>query len=175
MDIIEIIEDAKKHLMEHGDHIPTLFVEFEGKDLVMIVFADLPDIGFTRQKKFFVLGRKTALEHKGKRVQYLYFISEAWGLHLEEGEERGPHKNLGDDPRRKELLTIQTMDASTPPKLTQLAYSAEMIRYEGKFLDLGPMDAPMECHNKLLIAFLAGALSTELSDKELGKLVGKYM
>lgn len=173
MDITQIIADAKEHLLEQGEHIPTLFAEFTDKHVACLIFADLPEVGLERQKKFFLLGRKIGLEYKKQAVLTLYFISEAWGATYRCGERR-ERVRIADDPNRRELLTIQVLDVSTGTIMQEL-YTAQMLRYEGKFLDLAPHIGPTECESHLLFAFLTGVSSAKLSDRELGKLIEKYI
>ena len=173
MDITQIIADAKAHLLAHGEHTPTLYAEFTDEQVAVLIFAELPEGGLARQKEFFLLGRKIGLEYAQHECRALYFINEAWTATYKLGEER-THARIVDDPRRREMLTIQTLDVSSGTMKQEL-YTAEMLRYEGKFLDLAPTDGPIECDNRVLYAFYAGVCSATMSDDRLGTLIKKYL
>jgi len=173
MDITEIVQHAKDDLLKEGEHRPWMYVEFEGKELNIIAFADFPyKTTLEKQKVFFGLGRKLGTESPGKNICQVIFIVEAWMSHYAKGEK--PKYSPSKDPNRMEVLTIQVLDANhATRKLTESVHIVDMIRDgSGELVDLlHRKDEMQEVHNPILTAFLAGFESTKLSDKEFARLI----
>jgi hypothetical protein len=179
MDIQWIFKTAKEHILEQGEHVPTLFVEFKGLTEMVIapllVYGGGPQTTLDKQKMFFTIGRSLGKEYLGIDVSIVAFVSEAWVSTVKKGES-SKYNAPSQDPNRKEMLLVNVLDASKPPHLTQSLYRAEMLRDgSGQLVDLLADSKPLEGgYSKLLTAFLAGACSTKLSDKEFDALLAKY-
>ena len=178
MDITEIVQHAKDDMLEDGEHKPTIFVEFEEKELNIILFADFPyKKTFEKQKAFFALGRKLGTESPGKNISQIIFIIEAWASSYAKGEER-KYVAPSQDPNRKEVLTVQVLDANHATRtLKQSVHIVDMIRDgSGKLVDLfHRKDEIQEVNSPLLTAFLAGFESTKLSDEEFARLIERAL
>lgn len=178
MDIQKIYKLAKEAILEHGEHLPTLYVEFQGISELVIA----PIIGFgsesgttlDKQKLLFSIGRRLGQEYLGVKVSTVAFVCEAWTSSIPKGESY-KYDRPSDDPNRKEVLIVSTLDASAPPNLKQSASLAEMLRDgKGNLVDLLADSKPLEVNfNKMLISFLAGTISADMSDSELTELMMK--
>ena len=175
MDITEIVQHAKDELLKEGEHRPWMYVEFEEKELNIIAFADFPySTTREKQKVFFGLGRKLGTESPGKDVCQVIFIIEAWMSSYAKGERHKKHVAPSKDPNRKEVLTIQVLDANhATRKLTESVHIIEMIRDgSGELVDLlHRKEEVQQVHSPLLYAFLAGFESTKISDEEFARML----
>ncbi len=179
MNIDAIFKLAKETILEDGEHIPMLYVEFA--ELNELVIAPIIGFGaenqttFDKQKLLFSIGRALSKEYLGLKVSCVAFVCEAWTSFVKHGDQF-KYERPSEDPNRKEMLLVSTLDASSPPNLKQQAYRAEMLRDgSGELVDLLSKSTPLEVgHNRLLTAFLAGSLSTQLTDDEFTALLRKY-
>ena len=173
MDIPEIVQHAKDELLKEGEHRPWMYVEFEEKELNIIAFADFPyKTTIEKQEVFFGLGRKLGTESPGKNICQVIFIIEAWMSSYRKGEKR--KYSPSEDPNRKEVLTIQVLDANPATrKLTESVHLVDMIRDgSGELVDLVHRKEELqEVHSPLLTAFLAGFVSTKLSNEEFARII----
>lgn len=174
MNITEIVQHAKDDLLKEGEHRPWMYVEFEEKELNLIAFADFPyETTLEKQKALFGLGRKLGTESPGKNICQIIFIVEAWMSSYRSDEKRkyvAPSK----DPNRKEVLTVQVLDANLATRtITESVHIVDMLRDgSGELVDLlHRKDEMQEVHSPLLTAFLAGFESTKLSDKEFARIM----
>lgn len=175
MDIKEVTQDAKDYILEHGEHHPTMYVEFEEKELNLMVFADFPyETTFEKQKALFSVGAKLGQESPGKEIRQIIFVIEAWTSTWKKDGEPYPYERPSEDPNRKEVLMVQVMEPNKQTReLKQSVHIIEMLRDgSGELVDLLPRTEQLEVnYNKMLTAFLAGFESSKLPDKELAKMI----
>ncbi len=179
MDIAEIVQDAKEHILKEGEHRPMLYIEFEEKEVNLVAFADFPyKTTLEKQKAFFAIGRKLGEESPGKEIRQIIFIVEAWASSYKAGEPR-PDVSPSKDPNRKEVLMINVLDADTSTRELKLStHLVEMLRDgSGALVDLlHHRSEQLEVTGSpLLTSMLAGFLSTKLSERELARIVRKAL
>jgi hypothetical protein len=174
MDITEVIQMAKDHLLEHGEHHPELWIEFKDKELTLMVFANFPyKTTAEKNQALFATGRQLGLESKDKEITQVLFIIETWVSKLKPGEQR-TFDQPRNDPNRSEALIIMVLDADLEAKsLKQSMHIVEMLRDgEGNLVDLLHRSEQLqEVRGSLLYAFLAGFLSTKFSDEQLAHII----
>lgn len=178
MDIAEIVQDAKEHILKEGEHRPMLYVEFEEKELNLVAFADFPyETTLDKSKAFFMIGMKLGQEHQGREIRQIIFIVEAWSSSYAVGEE--PEYSPRDDPNRKEVLLINILDANkSTGSLQASAHIVEMLRDgSGELVDLlhRRSEEMKNVRSPLLTSLLAGFESTKLSPRELNRIVKKAL
>jgi hypothetical protein len=169
-----VIDTAIKTILEKGEHMPTLYVEYKNREVALIFMTGVPDDTLARQKYFFVAGRKVGMESPGRKVKQLIFADEGWmASHPVDAPSPYPYKRPSDDPDRKEVLLIQSVDVSNG-EVKQSLQTFEMLRGDGT-IDLlagKRMTEDVSCY--LLVAFLAGISSADMNDKQFKKFLRKY-
>src|SRR5437764_1208000 len=133
MDITTILQTAKDTILAHGEHMPMLYVECKGsRDITLLALAGFGDESGTslaKQKQLFLIGRMYGLEHKGKEVSQVCFVCEAWASSYPADQAHFAHPAPSKDPNRREVLTVQVMNAdSIKRELTCSMYVVEMLR-----------------------------------------------
>jgi hypothetical protein len=175
MDIQAITQCAKDLLLEHGDHMPTIYIEFEGNQVELIVIDHLEETTRAKMLQFFKIARGLALDRhwKATAVREIIFVVEAWLGTYEKGEEM-KYAQVADDPNRKEVLIVSKM-AVTPglfkPRLKTTMQTIEMLRVGGELVDLLPAEEVHVGEHSLLQSFMAGLVSTEYSPEQLASLI----
>lgn len=153
-------------MLENGEHRPTLFVETVTGGITLIVFADFEyENTLAKQKALFAIARKCAKEQTGAELRQVAFVVEAW-LSRDTS-----YKAPSEDPKRREALCVWTLDVDGK-NLSQDGYMAEIIRH-GDIIDLAKYDKLGKVHNNLLLSFLAGFVSAEMSDQELKQMMDR--
>lgn len=176
MNIADIFQAAKDHILANGEHHPMLYAELATGGVVMMVFADFPyETTVDKQKALFGLARKMGKEYPGDELRQVCFVVEAWMSYQEPGQPR-KYAAPSEDPARKEMITASVLDIDGNKAVKQSLYAAEMLRDgSGALVDLLPHCPIGEVTNKLLIAFLVGFASAQMSDGEFAGLVARYM
>jgi hypothetical protein len=136
--------------------------------VVLIVFADFPfKTTFERQNALFGVGRKCGVEHPGDELCQACLVIEVW---ISKDLSRG---RPSQDPKRKEALGawVLNIDGKT---VNHEGYMAEIIR-SGNSINLLEYDKVEVSYNKVMMAFLAGFASKDMSNAELHAMAIKYM
>lgn len=180
MDINAIIDGSKDMMLEHGEHYPTMFVEFVGSD--GIECCVLPDLMHAETNKarislLFDGGRALGLRKTGHDIAGLCFVNEMWFSSYASKEEMRNAPSPSEDPNRREglmLLVLEVIPAESEekPRLKQTAHSFEIIR-SGDSLDLLLRNKDDNIETELLTHFLAGFWSARFNDDELDAMFAK--
>lgn len=169
MDIAAIVEMAKEGMLKNGSHTPTLIAEGQTGKAAIYFLGYLPETTFEKQKMLFGIGREHGIGHPGNIPTQCYFVSEAWVSIQKEGEER-KYRSPSEDPNRKEMLIILHLNTEAG---TCNLHRAEILR-AGTVVDVLPRDTLSDVTDRLLPCFLAGVLSTKMSDEELAAMIAEY-
>lgn len=147
-DVEEIVQLAKKLMLETGSHEPVVFLKgSEGKMAVALSrFGDNAD---KRAHDMLNAGAFTAVKHNVGELELLVFVSEAWmGMNFD----IQPSK----DPKRVEALIITSLNTGT---WEQNMIMFEIVRnHQKQVTDLKQNVLPKydSIESPLLIAFLKG-------------------
>lgn len=149
MEIVEqIIQLAKKLILEMGYHEPILFVK-GSKVNVVLNFKEFGDTADKRARNMLNAGANLAYKDNVGELKALVFVDEAW---------MGTNINIqpSKDPKRIEVLLINTLDMATQEERLIVF---EMVRdRQGKLIDLKQSSLPEKGSVKgvLLPAFQKG-------------------
>jgi len=104
-DVEEIIQVAKKLMLEAGNYGPTVFLKgSEGK--VAIGLAEFGETADKRERDMLNAGAFAACKHSVGELELIVFVSEAWmGTNMD----IQPSK----DPKRIEVLLVNILDTAT--------------------------------------------------------------
>src|SRR5712671_1657392 len=182
MQIDKIIQMAKDHILKHGEHLPEIIVEFATQEVHIMGCPDITnsDESLEKQHRFFTAGRMLGEENPGKDIAHIAFAVEAW-IGRRKREEYTEDYLPSKDPNRKECLIVVVLDIVIKEDgnkyLEQHCYPFELIRDgSGKLVDLLPWNLEEgKGHSKLLTAFLAGFVSTQISKEERDNILAKTM
>lgn len=149
MEIVEqIIQLAKKLILEMGYHEPILFIKGT-KTNIVLNFKEFGDTSDARARNMLNAGANLAYKDSVGELEALVFVDEAWmGTNID----IQPSK----DPNRIEVLLINTLDAATQEEGLIMF---EMVRNkQGKIIDLKQNSLPDKGSVKgmLLPAFQKG-------------------
>lgn len=148
MNTQELFASAKERLLAHGEHPPTLLVEYtdaSGKPcLDYYHFANFgAETVLEEQKQFFNLGRLFGETNGRVEFTSLVFLSEAWVSHIEPGREKEfkqKYRRPRNDPHRREYLIAQIVtfepSPSGMPAIKQHLERAEIVRPAKGVIDL---------------------------------------
>ena len=174
MDMTQLWQMAKESTLEHGEHIPMIYVETKTNEVFIVAVVGDAETTSEKHRFLFGAGRKVGLENKGKEPIFLCFVNEAW-ISEQRADQPRKYNRASEDPNRREALIAQVMDLTEKPA-RQMIYRADMIRDgSGELVDLLPSKEPMEAEYTLLPPFLAGWLSASYSDKEIIEMTLKEM
>lgn len=150
-DVEEIVQFAKKLMLETGSYGPTIFLKgSEGK--VAIGLADFGETADKRERDMLNAGAFAAVKHSVGELELIVFVSEAW---MGRNFDIQPSK----DPRRVEVLLINSLDTATQE---QKMVTLEVVRSkQGKVTDfkkpsIPELDKVYDVKGILLPAFLKG-------------------
>lgn len=131
-DVEQIIQLAKKLILEMGYHEPILFVKGTEKNLVLN-FKEFGATSDERARQMLNAGANMAYKDNVGELEALVFVDEAWmGTNID----IQPSK----DPKRIEVLVINTFDMATQEERLIVF---EMVRDpKGKLIDLKKPDLP---------------------------------
>jgi len=161
----QAIQDARKHLLEQGEYMPSILVETD-QGVNLIAIAGMPEWGMERQMYFFGMGRRIAKDSPQQKLQTVTMISETWvSRAASDGSRR--YEKPADDPERGEALMLIQVDLTfTPP--AQDAVFMDMKRdASGKLVDAMPRRPDGKMNMNLLLRFIAGWQSAAVSDADL--------
>ncbi len=131
-DVEEIVQLAKKLILEAGSHGPTVFLKgSEGK--MAVALADFGETADKRARDMLNAGALTAFKHHVGELELIVFVSEAWmGTNMD----IQPSK----DPKRVEVLLINSLDTATQEERLVMF---EIVRNtQGKVTDLKKPSMP---------------------------------
>lgn len=172
MNLTEIIQSAKDHILESGEYIPTLFVELSNEENCIAVFPDFPRTTIQKQMFLFLSGRKIGKEYLGKEVKQICLITEAWLSVRNHPDEFDCAPS--EDPNRKEVLIAHTLEINDR-NLSQKLQIIEMLRDgQGNLVNLLPYSNIEDAKSRLLLSFLAGFASAEMSEGDMLNLMLKH-
>jgi hypothetical protein len=182
MQIEEIIQMAKDHILKHGQYLPKLFVKLDNQEMRILVCPDIvnSEENLEKQHRFFTAGCMLGEDNPETEIASIAFAVEAWVSTVRKDQPR-PFKRPSLDPKRRECLIINTLDIvlkDDGKTVEQYCYTVEMIRDgAGKLIDLLPWhhDEKIEVHSTLLTSFLAGFVSTQLSQEQKDDLIAKTL
>ncbi len=149
MEIVDqIIQLAKKLILEMGYHEPILFIK-GSKTNVVLNFKEFGDTSDKRERAMLNAGANLAYKDNVGELEALVFVDEAW---------MGTNINIqpSKDPNRIEVLLINTLDTATQEESLIMF---EMVRNQkGKIIDLKQNSLPEEgsAEGILLPAFQKG-------------------
>ncbi|HEX3640221.1 MAG TPA: hypothetical protein VHV10_02905 [Ktedonobacteraceae bacterium] len=176
MQIEQIIQQAKDHILEHGRHIPEIIIELDTQEMCIFASPDIvnSDSSLEKQHRFFTAGRLLGRSKPKANITYIAFIVEVFGSF---------NRNIDRpslDPERKECLSIVTLDVIKEDDkkcIEQHMHIYELIRDgSGKLVDLLNMHfEDGEVHSPLLIAFMAGFGSSKMSEEQRNDAIAKKM
>lgn len=141
--------------MRDGHHAPTLIVD--GSTRPVIVQIDgLASTFEGRVRQMFVAGQALARDGGAGRLRSVYFVTEAWLSHAQDG--KLPDVPPSQDPQRREVLIVDEVEVK--PRRTRVAIY-EMLRDEqGTLREIRelnlPDDSSTSSDSPLLEAFLTG-------------------
>ena len=118
----EIASNAKEHVLQSGEHLPTLILEADNK-IVVGQIPDMPESHGERIELMRILGETAARSGKVNQLQQVFMISEGWMRMAANGKE--PEMPPSMDPERKEVLIISLRNVRENSKQIKLF---EMIR-----------------------------------------------
>ena len=156
-DLDEITNIAKENILKFGGHVPTIIVK--GSDGSSIAqFESLAETHEEKARMMFAAGADIARNNRIGELWQVFFVSEAWVSMA--GEDGTIDKPPSQDPNRKEVLIITTVELIEQPR-TDLALF-EMIRNnEGELVELKEFAMVenaegLRVESPLLKAFVAG-------------------
>lgn len=146
---------AKESLLRQGSHPPTLIVD-GSKNPIVIQMEVLAPTFEGRLQQMFVTGQALAHEGTAGRLRSVYFVTEAWLSHAQDG--KLPDVPPSQDPQRKEVLIVDGVEARSRRARAAIY---EMLRDEqGKLREIRefrlPDDSSTSSDSPLLEAFLTG-------------------
>jgi hypothetical protein len=150
----EVSERARGMLLEFGSLIPVVTI-FQQQQEIMVLLADFPPKGLTKEDVFQTLGREVA--RQGIVVQSIYFAAESW---VSVFDKQGPplgYTRPSTDPHRQEMLTI--FGYTLENKEYQLKLYKMHRDAEDKVVEVTeePLDSEGSCPQSSLVnAFLEG-------------------
>jgi hypothetical protein len=151
-DVEEIVQLAKKLVLETGYHEPIIFVKgSEGR--VALEFKSFGETSEQRRLMMLNAGSRMAYEHHVGELEKLIFVDEAW---MSKANEKGEFMQPSRDPKRIETLIVNSLDVATHEE-TMICF--EMVRDpQGKITDLKQMSLPdgTSVQGMLLPAFQKG-------------------
>lgn len=158
MDLASITSLASETLLQHGSHLPTLLIEFEGRRAPLrSSLRFFPSKAEQKEEFLYWRGRRMARQHGHRTVRHVWLVMEAWMNRPEPGM---PSVAPSLDPRREEVLLVLELNARD---FSQAFEGRKMIRNQaGKLIDLQPLKETMpeaddlQVTGTLLLAFLAG-------------------
>ncbi len=133
MEIVdEIVQLAKKRILEMGYQEPILFIKGTKKKVAM-GFQKFGDTSIQKERTMLNAGANLAHKNSVGELEALVFVDEAW---MDMNVDVLP----SEDPKRVEVLLINTFDAATQEERVMMF---EMVRNkEGKITDLKQKSLP---------------------------------
>lgn len=173
MELTDLMQTAKKQMLKHGGHHPTVIVETQ-EQVAFSILDFLPETTMEKKMLLFQIGHDLAMEHdiEAKDVTQLTWICEAWFSQMRTEEYTDTTPKPSQDPNRQEglMVLMLTMKDKT---LIQRMKMVEVIRH-GDILDLVALDdEPDEVQSGFLTSCLAGICSAALSEDELTDIMKK--
>jgi hypothetical protein len=164
MDINNIFDKAKQELMKQGCFTPILFVEFFKAGPIQTLFADFPEDLHQQHVTMFDAGRQVGQERYRDGLRQVCFVAEAWASDNLDIEPRH-------DAKRTAGLFASVLDIENKT-VRQSAHFAEIVRAGGSIDLLESRE--IDGDEMLLQGFLAGFVSSKMSDGELGAFVKDF-
>ncbi len=169
MHVDDITKMAKEFVLKDGKHGPTLFVETDAPQMLLLGMAEMPPTPAQRLSYFIAIGRKFGQEHAGTTIRELLYVMLAWAS-LQKVGDPAPRGRPSQDPNRKEMLVI-THATITGTKVTYTTQMMEVIRANKKSVDLMQLPAPtQEGSNPQLALFITAFHHPQLTDAEIMRL-----
>jgi len=126
----EIVQLAKKLILEMGYHEPILFIRGTKKNLV-VNFKEFGGTSDQRARRMLNTGANLAYKDNVGELESLVFVTEAW---MGRASKKGEYIQPSLDPKRVEVLLINTLDTYSQE---EQIICFEMVRNkEGKIIDL---------------------------------------
>lgn len=146
---------ARETLLRDGHHVPTLIIDGSARPVVVQIDGLAPTFE-GRAQQMFVAGQAIARDGHAGRLRSVYFVSEAWLSHAQEG--KLPDVPPSQDPQRQEVLIVDGIEVKS--RRTRVAIYEMLRDDQGHFREIRELNIPAESslssESPLLEAFLTG-------------------
>jgi hypothetical protein len=179
MDMQTIVDQAVKSLKQRGNHPPLVIVEFERLPKpVLIPIVRIPPQPSQLRHTLFLMGKQAADQYRQWKILRVWYISEAWMSVEPHGI--SPASRPSQDPKRREVLVINELDATTEA-LAQKIEIQEMYRNKSrKITNVLPLSQLSEeggmerASSAVLLNFLAGFMEV-VEDSSYGPITARIL
>jgi hypothetical protein len=168
--IEQVAKLAAKMTLKNGGHIPTVFVQAEGKNTLVGKLSNFPDTHEARLERMILIGMAYGHDpYLAGSLAQVFFVCEAWMSSATEDEPL--HMPPSQDPKRQEVLVVSEFDLTTQQS-AMIVY--EMMRGDDETLlnlqllvNLAKGTEVNTAHSPLLEAFVFGFFITAGSSPNL--------
>src|SRR5256885_7588908 len=172
MQIEQVLQMAKDHILKHGRHLPKLIVELE-KSVYVLACPDITNAGnaFEQQHRFFSAGRMVSEQSPVEYLRQVIFIVEVW-------VSKDNYEMASLDPNREEFLSIHVIEVVEDDNrinIEEKGYMIEIIRDgSGELVDLFQRN-DLNMGSDCLFSFIAGFYSRILSQEHKREIAAKFL